>query len=160
MGYHPILLESTHKVNQQQPNMIMEMIEKNIKKINDKTISILGLSFKKNTDDTREAVSVKIVKLLLEKKANIKVHDPMATKNFKQIFVDKIAYCDDVVECIRESDCCVILTDWDEYGKLTADDFKKHMRNSCVIDARRMLDPSKMSSIQFSAIGYGNSKSE
>ena len=131
------------------------MIEEKISNLKDKTISILGLSFKKNTDDIRESVSIKIVSELLTRNANVKVHDPMAIENFKKIFPSNIIYCSKIHECIDSADCCVILTDWDEYITLTSDDFKKHMKHPNVIDARRIYDPSKMNSINFSAIGYG-----
>ena len=160
LGYNPILLESTQKVNQEQPLIVIKMIEKNIKKFEDKTISILGLSFKKNTDDIRESISTKVVNYLLDKKALVRVHDPMAIKNFKKIFDDKITYCDSITDCIRKSDCCVILTDWDDYKRLNVDDFKKNMRYPCVIDTRRMLDSEKLNSIDYSAIGYGKTSSK
>lgn len=155
LGYNPILLESTQKVNQGQPTIIFQMIKEHLKILDSKTISILGLSFKKNTDDIRESVSTKIVNTLLKENAKVKVHDPMAISNFKKNFNDKISYCNSALECIDKSDCCVILTDWDEYGSISAEDFKKNMKNPCVIDARRMLDPKKMQSIDYFAIGYG-----
>ena len=158
LGYNPVLLESTQKVNQEQPSLILKMVEKKIKNFENKTISVLGLAFKKDTDDIRESVSLKIVNLLLQKKAKIKVHDPMAIENFKKIFQNKIDYCKNSFDCIKSSDCCIILTDWDEYSNFTENDFKKHMRTPCVIDARRMLDPNKMHSIEYSAIGYGKNK--
>lgn len=155
LGYQPTLLESTQRVNQDQPSFITKMIEKKVKNFSGKTISILGLSFTKNTDDIRESVSIKIVKSLLEKNARVKVHDPLAIENFRKKFDDKIEYCKKTIDCIKTSDCCVILTDWDEYGNLTEDIFKKNMNNPCVIDARRVLNPKKMQSIDYSAIGYG-----
>jgi len=158
LGYNPVLLESTQQVNQDQPKIILKMLEKKIRNYNNKIISVLGLSFKKDTDDIRESVSIKIINSLLERESKIKVHDPMALENFRKKFDNKIQYCSTVIECIKNSDCCMILTDWEEYGKLTANDFKKHMKNPCVIDARRMLNPKKMESIDYSAIGYGKNK--
>jgi len=156
IGYNPVLLESTQKVNQSQPDVIMKMIENKLKNFENKTISVLGLAFKKDTDDIREAVSTKIVSRLLEKNAQVKVHDPMAILNFRKKFNDKINYCTKVLECIKETDCCVILTDWDEYKELTVDSFKTSMNSPCVIDARRVFDPKEMQSITYSAIGFGN----
>lgn len=156
LGCDPVLLESTQKVNNDQPLVILKMMEENVGDFNGKTISVLGLSFKKNTDDIRESVSIKIVSNLLEKKAKIKVHDPIAIENFKKKFDNKITYCDNIIDCLKTSDCCVILTEWDDYTKLTENDFMKHMKNPCVIDARRVLDPKKMRSINFSAIGFGH----
>jgi len=156
LGYNPVLLESTQKVNNEQPLVILKMIHKNVGDLTGKTISVLGLSFKKNTDDIRESVSIKIVSGLLDKKAKIRVHDPMAIENFRKKFDNKITYSNNVINCLKDTDCCVILTDWDDYKKLTENDFKKHMKNPCVIDARRVFNPKKMHSINFTAIGYGN----
>jgi len=155
LGYNPILLESTQKVNQEQPNIIMKLIENKIKNFDNKIISILALSFKKDTDDIRESASTKIVDSLLLNKAKVKVHDPMAIENFRKKFGDKIEYCNSAIDCLKTSDCCVILTDWEEYKNISADDFKTNMKSPCVVDARRMLDPKKMDLINYSAIGYG-----
>jgi len=120
-----------------------------------KTISILGLSFKKDTDDIREAVSVKIVNQLLKKKIKVKVHDPMAMNNFKKIFSNKIVYCKTIENCLLDSDCCIILTEWNDYRVLTPSKFKKNMKNANIIDARRILDPLKFRDLNFKAIGLG-----
>ncbi len=79
------------------------------------TVAVLGLAFKKDTDDIREAVSVRVVGKLLEHGLRIRVHDPMALKNFKRVFGTKISYSVSAVECLEGSDCCIILTDWDVY---------------------------------------------
>jgi len=76
-----------------------------------KTISILGLAFKKNTDDIREAVSEKLVRKLLSLGLKINVHDPMAINNFRKIFANKITYNEKIKNCLENSDCCIILTE-------------------------------------------------
>jgi len=159
LGYNPVLIESTQKVNQEQPNIIMKMVEKKFENLGDKTVSVLGLAFKKNTDDIRESVSIKIVNSLLEKKVKVRVHDPIAMENFRKIFGNRVQYFGNILECLTNSQCCLILTDWDEYGKLEVNDFK-HMTRPLVIDARRMLDPNKMNSIEFMAIGFGEKDSD
>jgi UDPglucose 6-dehydrogenase len=150
------ILESTHNINQNQPDEIIKMIKKKLQNISGKTISILGLSFKKNTDDIREAVSIKIVQTLLDEKAIIKVHDPMAMPNFKQIFNSKTIFCNSIEDCLNESDCCVVLTEWDEYEKIQPEKFKELMKKPIIIDARRIFNVEKFkNSVDFSALGYG-----
>jgi len=119
-----------------------------------KIISVLGLAFKKNTDDVRESVSVPLIEKLLDYGLSIKVHDPMATQNFTKLFHDRITYCKTIKDCLRNSDCCIVMTDWDEYKKLQPADFK-NLRVPNVIDSRRVFDPSKFSKINFRAIGLG-----
>jgi len=150
------LLKTVKQVNQLQPFKILQILQKmNLLKSNYK-ISILGVAFKKNTDDLREAVSIKIVKRLLKKGLKVSVHDPMAIENFKKIFGRKITYHSKVNDCIKNSDCCLILTEWDEYRKLQSSLFKKYMKKPNLIDARRVLDPGKFSKLNFKAIGLGS----
>ncbi len=149
------LLKTVKQVNQLQPSKILQILQKmNLLKSNYK-ISILGVAFKKNTDDLREAVSIKIVNGLLKKGLKISVHDPIAIENFRKIFGEKITYHSKVNECIKNSDCCLILTEWDEYHNLQPSLFKKYMKKTNLIDARRVLDPGKFSKFNFKAIGLG-----
>ncbi len=150
------LLKTVKQVNQLQPFKILQILKKmNLLKSNYK-ISILGVAFKKNTDDLRDAVSIKIVNRLLKKGLKVSVHDPMAIENFKKIFGRKITYHSKVNDCIKNSDCCLILTEWDEYRKLQSSLFKKYMKKTNLIDARRFLDHGKFSKLNFKAIGLGS----
>jgi len=150
------LFKAVLSVNQNQPIKILGLLKKfNVLKKN-KTISILGLAFKKDTDDIRAAVSIEIVKLLLKKGFKLKVYDPMAMNNFRKLFKEKITYCSSIDECLKDSDCCFILTEWNSFRKLKSEKFKKLMKTPNVIDVRRILDPKKFSGINFKAIGLGN----
>ena len=122
-----------------------------------KTISILGLSFKKNTDDIRESVSIKIVEECLNYGLKIKVHDSMALTNFKNIFHDKIEYYESIDSCLKKSDCCVILTDSDEYKKLQSSNFF-NMNKKNIIDTRRILNHKNFKNTNFHALGLGQFK--
>ena len=151
-----ILLKAVKEVNQSQPFRILEIM-KQMKVLGErKTISILGLAFKKDTDDIREAVSVKLVRELIKKHLIIKVHDPMAINNFKSIFGNKISYHNTIASCLKNAACCILLTEWDQYQKLEPNDFKINMKTPNIIDARRILEPTKFSKLNFKAIGLGN----
>jgi len=150
------LFKAVLSVNQNQPVKVLELLKEfNVLKKNN-TVSILGLAFKKDTDDIREAVSIEIAKLLLKKGLKLKVYDPMAMDNFRKLFREKITYCSSIDECLRDSDCCLILTEWDSFQKLKPEKFEKLMKTPNVIDARRILDPKKFSGINFKAVGLGN----
>lgn len=157
-GKKNILFKAVKEVNETQPLRILELMKKLNVVNKNKTISILGLAFKKDTDDIREAISVKLVKELVKKRMQIKVHDPMAMNSFKNIFHNKVIYCDTVKECLEDSDCCILLTEWEQYKKLSSSDFKERMKNPNIIDARRILDPQKFSGLNFMAIGLGQSQ--
>jgi UDPglucose 6-dehydrogenase len=150
------LFKAILSVNQNQPVKVLKLLNelKVLKK--NKTISILGLAFKKDTDDIRAAISIEITKLLLKKGLKIKVYDPMAIDNFRKLFKEKITYCSSIDECLKNSDCCCILTEWNSFQKLKPEKFKKLMKNPNVVDARRILNPKKFESINFRAIGLGN----
>jgi len=149
------LLEAVEKINKSQPKQILQILE-DLKLKNKKIIiSILGLSFKKDTDDIRESVSIKLVNKLLKKNFKINVHDPMAIENFEKIYKNKINYFEEISDCIKNTDCCIILTDWKEYTKMKAKIFSKNMRTKNIIDARRVLDPRKFNELNYRAIGLG-----
>ncbi len=155
VGSSESFFKAVKEVNNLQLKLIIDLMKKmNILK-KQKTISILGLSFKKNTDDIREAVSEKLVKKLLSLGLRISVHDPMAIHNFKKIFGNKITYHEIIKNCLENSDCCIILTEWDDYKKLKQNDFIKNMKSPKVIDARRILDPTEFKKINFAALGLG-----
>jgi len=150
------LLKTVKEVNQLQPSKILDILQNmNMLKSKNK-ISVLGIAFKKDTDDVREAVSIKIVNGLLKKGLKVSVHDPMAIDKFRKIFGKKIDYHSNVNECLKNSDCCLILTEWDEYRNLKPSLFKKYMKKTNLIDARRILDPVKFSKLNFKAIGLGS----
>ena len=147
--------KAVENVNLLQPSQVIQML-KSMKLVHSKkVIAILGLAFKNNTDDIRDAVSVKLVKQLLKKQIRIKVHDPMAMSNFNKIFKEKISYCPSIEDCLKGANCCVILTEWDEYKKLNTKTFRKNLKELNIIDARRILDPSKFRGFNFQAIGLG-----
>ena len=112
------------------------------------------MSFKKDTDDIRESISIKILSKILEKGGKIVAHDPMAIKNASEIFKGQVKFQLKIEECVKDSDCCVIMTDWDEYKKLEPTFFKS-MKELKIIDARRILDLEKFNEFTMSGIGRG-----
>jgi UDPglucose 6-dehydrogenase len=156
IGSSELFFKAVKEVNNTQIKLIIELMKKQNVLKKSKKISILGLAFKKNTDDIREAVSEKLVKKLLVLGLKINVHDPMAMENFRKKFSDKISYCKTIENCLLGSDCCVILTEWDSYRKLTPLIFTKNMKIPNIIDARRILNPVKFKDLNFKAIGLGN----
>ena len=150
------ILKSVKIVNDDQPKRIIEIIKKMGIFNKGNTISILGIAFKKNTDDVRDSKAISLVKILLKNNMKVKIHDPMALDNFKEIFHDKIKYCKTVSEGMLNSHCCIIMVGWDEYKNLKSKDFQKNMKKANVIDATRILDHKKFKNISFSAIGLGD----
>ena len=156
IGKTPELFKAVKDVNDKQFMNIIEMMKDQGTLVEGNTVAILGVAFKKDTDDIREAVSVRVVKKLLEHKLRIRVHDPMALKNFGRIFGTRISYSESIAECLESSDCCIILTDWSMYKDLRPQDFQKQMRASNIIDTRRVLDAKEFQETNFRAIGLGS----
>jgi UDPglucose 6-dehydrogenase len=154
LGYDPAILRATQQVNEQQRAMVLEMVLKSLDgKLRKRTIAVLGTAFKKDTDDVRESVAIKLIRELKIRDASIKVHDPMALDNTKAILGDRIEYCRDVISCITDAECAILMTDWDGYMQLDVNVFKRYMKKANVIDARRILNYSKMKGLSLAAIG-------
>lgn len=156
-GYKPNLLEAVLDVNEKQALNIVESARQQLGDLVKKRIAILGLSFKPNTDDMRDAPSVGIVKRLLDEGASVVVYDPAAMKNASAIFKDQVDYAKSGLECVSNADCAIIVTEWDEFRKFRPDDFKEKMRCAVLIDGRKIYDPLRFSKeLNYVGIGLGS----
>ncbi len=140
-NYNLGILESVMKLNEKQPLRIIELLEKKIK-IKDKKITILGLSFKADTDDIRNAPSIEIIRSLLDRGANVVAYDPKSMDKMKNMFKN-VQYAENVKSALAGSDACLLLTEWSEFKKLTDKDFA-FMKNKIIIEGRRILDKNKI----------------
>lgn len=138
IGYEPLLLNAVKNSNTVQVKTVLSLIKQNIKNLKEKKISVLGLSFKENTDDIRESVSIKLINLLLKYDCNVFVHDPRAMNNTYHIFRNRITYSKSLKDILKDSDCAVIMTPWKDYKNLKEKEFLV-MRNPIIIDTRRIL---------------------
>lgn len=143
LGYDFSLLKEVKEINQQQRELFIKKIEDTLWILKDKTIGVLGLSFKPNTDDIREAPSVYVIQTLKQKGAKIKAYDPQAMDKMKQVFPD-IEYCNSPYEVAKSADCLLILTEWDEFKKMNIKKIKTLMTHPVIIDGRNIFDPEKM----------------
>ena len=137
LGETPRILESVLQTNQEQPQKPINLLKKHIEDIKGKEIGILGASFKPNTDDIRESRSIPIIKELLDQQVNVKLYDPKAMDNLKEIFPD-IYYCS--AEEVLNSDAVFILTEWEEFENL-------NYKDKIVIDGRKIEKAKKESKI-------------
>jgi len=156
LGYAPLLISAAQDVNRNQPYKAIDLCRKLLGGLQGQRVAILGLAFKSNTDDLREAVSIKIINKLLNEGAHIVAYDPAATNKAKRIFEERIGYATSAIECINGADCCIIVTEWDEFKSLKPQDFIKHMKSPVVIDGRRIYNPEEFNrKLKFAAIGLG-----
>jgi UDPglucose 6-dehydrogenase len=150
----PILLNAVTEVNKKQAEHVVSIVRKELKELRGKTIAILGLSFKPNTSDTRESPAFKIINHLLKDHATIKVYDPQAMENTRKQYHEKIGFSKNAIECITDTDCCILVTDWNEFQKINPKDFQLKMNTPLLIDTKRLYNPNEYSKgITYRAIG-------
>ncbi|MCJ2533784.1 MAG: UDP-glucose/GDP-mannose dehydrogenase family protein [Candidatus Thermoplasmatota archaeon] len=137
LGETSIILESVLQVNQEQPNKPLDLLKKHISDIKGKEIGILGASFKPGTDDIRESRSIPIIEELLKEQVTVKIYDPKAMDNLRNIF-PTISYCSP--DEVLNSDAVLILTDWEEFEHL-------NYKDKVVIDGRKIEKARKESKI-------------
>jgi UDPglucose 6-dehydrogenase len=153
-GYDFELLKAVQKINDAQRELIIKKIRNGLWNLNGKTIGVLGLSYKPNTDDMREAPSIEIIKKLQQEGAGIKAYDPQATENAKAILKD-VQYCQSPYEVAEGSDALIIITEWDEFKNLDLSKVRRLLRQPVIIDGRNLLDPYEMKRLGFIYQGVG-----
>src|SRR5438445_6500891 len=158
-GYDPILVRSTGDTDNQQANKVVDMAETLLGSLSNKKVVVLGLAFKKDTDDIREASSLRVISWLKKKGVHVIAYDPMAIPNTRKQLGDLISYADNPLSALKGTDCAVIMTEWEEIRKLKARDFQTYMKTPNIVDARRIYDPKEFSQLNYVAVGLGASRS-
>jgi len=155
LGYDFELLKVVKKINENQREILLKKIKDSLWIIKGKNIGILGLSFKPNTDDIRNAPSLEIIDALLKEEANIRCFDPQAMPKAKKILKNRVLFCKDPYEVAKNADCLVIVTEWNEFKELDLLRLKKIMRQPVIIDGRNIYDPRKLKEMGFRYLGVG-----
>lgn len=153
-GYGFGLLKEVQKINEFQREQIVNKAKSALWNLKDKTIGILGLSFKPNTDDMREAPSIGIISLLHKEGARIKAYDPQAMQNAKAILQD-VEFCQNPYEVANDSEALIFITEWDELKKLDFLKVKQLLKQPIIIDGRNLFDPVEMERLGFTYQGVG-----
>ncbi|MFW9878812.1 MAG: UDP-glucose dehydrogenase family protein, partial [Candidatus Thorarchaeota archaeon] len=157
-GYNSRLLEAVLNINDDQAIHIVDIAEELVGNLVNKKVTLLGLSFKPGTDDMRESASVRVVEELRKRGVtNIVGYDPKALKTAEVELGNRIQYAISIEEALQDSECALLITEWDEFKNLTPDKFKKHMKTPNLVDGRRLYDYDKFNeSIPFRVIGRIN----
>ena len=148
------LLEEVERINDRARRDIVQKARKILFDVRGKTIAILGLAFKPNTDDMRDAPSIDIIELLQKDGAKIRAYDPQAMKNAKKILKD-VTFCRDPYEAAKSASLAIIVTEWDEFKEMNLKKLKELMKQPIIIDGRNIYDPKKLRSLGFSYLGVG-----
>jgi len=156
MCYHPELLDAVMEINVDQRKLIVEKLREVLGGLREQTVGVLGLSFKPNTDDIREAPAIEVIQNLLLKGASVRVYDPAAMPVAKQQ-LNSVVYCDTPYDVATGADALVLVTEWDEFRHLELDRIKSLMRRPVMIDGRNLYDPKRMRDLGFVYRGVGRS---
>ena len=155
LGLNPHILNAVLKVNDNQPYQVINLLKQSFRSIKDKKLLILGLSFKPNTDDVRESVSIKIINELVLANAKIIAHDPVAIQNAKKHFNlnTKVDFSEDWQSKLSIVDAVLILTNWDEYKQLSNSSNQPKLKNKIIIDSRRLFNPTDFPDAKYQTVG-------
>ncbi|MFA5089716.1 MAG: UDP-glucose/GDP-mannose dehydrogenase family protein [Candidatus Omnitrophota bacterium] len=153
------LLRAVREINIQQRSYLLNKIKEHLWIIKGKTVGMLGLSFKPNTDDIRNAPSLEIMKYLEGEGARLRVYDPQAIRIDKEI-TGKAKICKDPYDAASGSDCLLVVTEWDEFKELDFGRIRKLLRRPLIIDGRNIYDPRQMERLGFTYVGIGRSSTK
>jgi UDPglucose 6-dehydrogenase len=154
VNYDVRIVEAALSVNESQKNSIIDRIRRLLPQLDGKTIAILGLAFKPDTDDIREAPSIKIIGDLLKAGTRVRAYDPAAMDSARRLLTD-VEYCEDEYEAARGSDALVVVTEWNQFRRLDMDRLKQVMREPNIIDLRNLYEPETMRSAGFKYLAMG-----
>jgi len=153
-GYDFKLLKGVISANKRQRELMVEKIKYHLGDLKGKTIAILGLAFKQNTDDIRESPAIDIIRLLLKEGAKIRCFDPLAMDNTRKI-LPNLTYCQDEYKTAQGSDALVIATEWNQFRNLDLLKIKKLLKSPVLLDLRNLYDPATIKSLGFIYEGVG-----
>jgi UDPglucose 6-dehydrogenase len=150
-GYPFMLLHAVWEVNELQKRRVVQKLQKHLGSLRGKKIALLGLAFKPNTDDMREAPSRVIAYRLLAEGAGVRAWDPVARPND----LVGIELCDTVLDTVRDADAAVIVTEWPELASIASAEVRDAMANPLIVDGRNLLDPEATQAAGFAYEGIG-----
>lgn len=155
VGVESGLLREVLEINEKQKKFFLDKIEKHLWNLKGKTLGVLGLSFKPETDDLRFAPSIDIVSALLKEGCRLRVYDPQAMSEARQIFRKGVTFARNPYEAARGAEALVVLTEWAEFEELDFARIKKLLRQPIVFDGRNLYDPADMRRLGFEYYGVG-----
>ena len=153
-GCHPQLLQAVMDINKDARYRFVNKVETLLGDLSDKVIGVLGLAFKPNTDDMREAPSVDIIAYLEEKGAHVKAYDPVAIERASEL-MPTVTFCATAYDAAKEADALLIVTEWNEFKQLDWSRLREFMRTPVVVDGRNLYEQQDMAKHGFVYWGVG-----
>ncbi|MGB9640171.1 MAG: UDP-glucose dehydrogenase family protein [Anaerolineales bacterium] len=153
-GRHPQLLKAVMEINNDRRPMAVERLKEMLGGLEGKVVGLLGLSFKPNTDDMRDAPSLVIADLLLKAGANVKAYDPVAMEVARPL-LPMVEMCPGIYEMAEGCDALMVVTEWNEFKQLDLSRLKSVMKQAVILDGRNIYDPIDMKRAGFRYRGLG-----
>ncbi len=150
----PTLFQQILAINDARPVQFVSRMRERLNGLQGRTVGLLGLSFKPNTDDIREARSLEIIRLLLREGATVKAYDPVAMPRVQAIYPD-VTYCRNAYEVAENADALALITEWNEFRQLNFERIRNAMRQPNLFDGRNLYDPQRMRKLGFYYYGVG-----
>lgn len=153
-GTHPQLLQAVMEINRNQRRRVVVKLRKALDGLNDKVIGVLGLSFKPNTDDIREAPAIEVIHLLQNEGAIIQAYDPQAMENVNEE-LHHVKLCNNAYEVAEGADALLLATEWNEFKQLDFNRIMDLMRTPVIMDSRNLWDPDRLKELGFTYFAVG-----
>jgi UDPglucose 6-dehydrogenase len=158
-GYDLRIVKAVIAVNETQRRLMVEKIEKMLGTVRGKTIAVLGLAFKPDTDDLRDAPAIDMVRELLARGAVVKAYDPVAAEAARRM-LEGASFSADVFEAVKGAEAAVFVTEWNEFRDLDLDKVKRLMKSPAIVDCRNIYEPSRMRELGFRYYSVGRAPKE
>ena len=158
LGVNFDLLKEVERINTNRIRVFVDKVKRALWILKDKKIAVLGLAFKPETDDIRNAPSIPLIKELQKEGALLRLFDPRAMGNMREVFPEKapgIIYVESAYEAIEEANALLIVTEWDEFKQLDVNRVKTLMDNPIIVDGRNMFDPREIRKLGFEYYSIG-----
>jgi UDPglucose 6-dehydrogenase len=157
------ILREVEEVNRRRVEVFLNKLRGALWVMQGKTIGVLGLAFKPLTDDIREAPSVRVIEALLKEGAAVRLYDPQAMSNMREVFPEepgRVEYCPSAFEVARGAHAVLLVTEWDEFRKLDWTELRQSMEVPVLVDGRNFLDPAAMRKAGFDYFSMGRGTSQ
>ena len=155
LGYDFALLRAVVEVNCERAQHLVAQVHKTLAPLDDKVIAVLGLAFKPNTDDMRDAKSIEVIERLVELGVNVRAYDPVAMPNARHVLPAPVTYCESSHAAAEGADAVILLTEWNEFKLLNLERLRAVMRRPFIFDGRNLWEPERMRRLGFEYYSIG-----
>jgi UDPglucose 6-dehydrogenase len=155
------LIESVERVNQRQKQVLPRKIRAHFgSSLKEKCLAVWGLAFKPRTDDIRESPALALIDALLDEGVRLRVHDPEALANVRQLYGDRLVYCDRPYGALEGADGLAIVTEWQEFRRPDFEVMRRLMRQPVIFDGRNLYEPKTIHAAGFTYYAIGRNTSD